>query len=162
MQLEIHTDTSAARAFAQRAGLGKQTHVHTRLLWIQEQVKQGRIGVLRVGTRDNKADLFTKPLAAPLVRRHLASIGLEFRNTWSQLRRGLEANASAVFPTEESFERPIVKQRIAALEEQLARLRTEEERDPGRDRPGKSSLGDQAGGGGALRAVIYPQPWGLV
>eukprot|EP00971_Amphidinium_carterae_P201459 3997400-Amphidinium_carterae.1 len=37
MEVEIHSDSSAARAFAQCAGLGKQKHVHTRLLWIQEQ-----------------------------------------------------------------------------------------------------------------------------
>eukprot|EP00971_Amphidinium_carterae_P190238 3775860-Amphidinium_carterae.1 len=64
MQVEIHSDSSAARAFAQRAGLGKQKHVHTWLLWIQEQVEQGRISILRIGTRDNEADLLTKPLAA--------------------------------------------------------------------------------------------------
>eukprot|EP00971_Amphidinium_carterae_P030672 603680-Amphidinium_carterae.1 len=56
MQVEIHSDSSAARASAQRAGLGKQKHVHTRPLWIQEQVEQGRIGVQRVGTRDNEAE----------------------------------------------------------------------------------------------------------
>eukprot|EP00971_Amphidinium_carterae_P261947 5195798-Amphidinium_carterae.1 len=166
MQVEIHSDSSAARAFAQRAGLGKQKHVHTRLLWIQEQVEQGRLGVLRVGTRDNEADLLTKPLAAPLVRRHLASIGFEFRNTWSKLHRGLEADTPAIFPTdqlEESLERPTVKQRIAALEEQLAKLRPEDK--PGRfDGHGASSMGvprltqEQSSQGGVQLCVLQFLP----
>eukprot|EP00971_Amphidinium_carterae_P252082 5005057-Amphidinium_carterae.1 len=74
MQVEIHSDSSAARAFAQREGLGKQKHVHTRLLWIQEQVEQGRIGIKRVGTRDNEADMLTKPLPANVVMKHLTSL----------------------------------------------------------------------------------------
>eukprot|EP00971_Amphidinium_carterae_P170293 3374130-Amphidinium_carterae.1 len=67
MQVEIYGDSSAAKAFAQRAGLGKQKHVHTRLLWIQEQVElleQGCIGTRRVGTWENEMDLLTKSLAA--------------------------------------------------------------------------------------------------
>eukprot|EP00971_Amphidinium_carterae_P172556 3420470-Amphidinium_carterae.1 len=74
MPVEIHSDSSAARAFAQRARLGKQKHVHKRLLRIQEQVEQGRIGIRRVGTRE--ADLLTKPLAAGLVKKHVASLGV--------------------------------------------------------------------------------------
>eukprot|EP00971_Amphidinium_carterae_P095561 1890929-Amphidinium_carterae.1 len=45
MQVEIHSDSSVTRAFAQRAGLGKQKQGHTRLPRIQKQVEQGRIGV---------------------------------------------------------------------------------------------------------------------
>eukprot|EP00971_Amphidinium_carterae_P263546 5228508-Amphidinium_carterae.1 len=52
VSLEIHSGSSAARAFAEREGLCKQKHVQTRLLWIQEQVEQGEIGIQRVGARD--------------------------------------------------------------------------------------------------------------
>eukprot|EP00971_Amphidinium_carterae_P245581 4877195-Amphidinium_carterae.1 len=74
MSVEVHSYSSAARAFAQREGLGKQKHVHARLLWIEEQVEQGRIGIQCVGTRDNEADMPTKPLPANVVRSHLKSL----------------------------------------------------------------------------------------
>eukprot|EP00971_Amphidinium_carterae_P212009 4206968-Amphidinium_carterae.1 len=43
------SDSSAFRALSQKAGLGKQKHVRTKILWIQEQVEQGRVGIERVG-----------------------------------------------------------------------------------------------------------------
>eukprot|EP00971_Amphidinium_carterae_P182986 3631147-Amphidinium_carterae.1 len=130
---ELHT--AAARKvckfrfkgqFAQRLGLGRQRHVHTRLLWIQEQVAQGRIGIQRVDIPDNEADLLTKPLAATLVRKHLASLGFEYRTVWSMLHRGLAASA-ALSPQEGGLEeRTSVKQRVAALELQLQALQRAE------------------------------------
>eukprot|EP00971_Amphidinium_carterae_P204085 4049783-Amphidinium_carterae.1 len=97
MSVEIHSDSSAARAFAQREGLGKQKHVHTRLLWIQEQVEQGRIGIKRVGTRDNEADVLTKPLAATVTKRATAANSAQDRDRQTQ---------------------NWVRQRVAALEQQ--------------------------------------------
>eukprot|EP00971_Amphidinium_carterae_P094897 1877755-Amphidinium_carterae.1 len=70
MRVGVHSNSSAARVFAQREGLGNQKHVQTRLLWIQEQVEQGRIGIQRMGTRDNEADMLTKPLPANVVKKH--------------------------------------------------------------------------------------------
>eukprot|EP00971_Amphidinium_carterae_P163334 3238559-Amphidinium_carterae.1 len=91
----MHSDSSAARAFAQKERLGKQTHVHARLRWIQERVEQGRIGILRLGAQDNKADMLTKALAANVVKRNLASLGFECRTAWSQLQCALEVSAAS-------------------------------------------------------------------
>eukprot|EP00971_Amphidinium_carterae_P054415 1072009-Amphidinium_carterae.1 len=35
--VEVFSDTSAARAFAQWKGLGRQKHVHVRWLWVQDK-----------------------------------------------------------------------------------------------------------------------------
>eukprot|EP00971_Amphidinium_carterae_P348723 6490642-Amphidinium_carterae.3 len=109
-----------------------QKHVHTRLLWIQEQVEQGRIGIQRVGTResDNEADILTKPLPANVVRRHLKSLGFKYRTTWSQLHRSLETPALCALDSEgaataanSAQDRGVpsysVRQRVEALEAQL-------------------------------------------
>ena len=45
MSLEILTDSSAARAFESRRGLGLQRHVQTRCLWLQERVAAGHLSI---------------------------------------------------------------------------------------------------------------------
>ena len=54
------TDSSAAKSIAQREGVGKVRHLDTRALWLQAEVKLGRLSMLKVGTDDNLADIGTK------------------------------------------------------------------------------------------------------
>ena len=54
------TDSSAAKSIAQREGVGKVRHLDTRALWLQAEVKVGRLTMLKVGTDDNLADIGTK------------------------------------------------------------------------------------------------------
>ena len=63
----LYSDSSAARAIIFRRGLGKLKHVSIRQLWLQDQMRDGRIQVCRVTTEANTADLLTKGLAP---RRH--------------------------------------------------------------------------------------------
>jgi len=60
----VRSDSSSARSFTSRRGLGRQRHVMTRFLWIQERVAAGHIRIARVGTDSNAADLLTKALPA--------------------------------------------------------------------------------------------------
>ena len=43
--VELHTDSSAAKSFASRRGLGKMRHVDIKFLWLQESVKLGNVRV---------------------------------------------------------------------------------------------------------------------
>ena len=43
LTLKIRTDSSAAKGFATRRGLGRQRHVSTSFLWLQDKVRQGRV-----------------------------------------------------------------------------------------------------------------------
>eukprot|EP00971_Amphidinium_carterae_P291021 5779061-Amphidinium_carterae.1 len=79
--------------------------------------------------------MLTKPLAATVVKKHLASLGYEYRTTWSQLHRQLEADAAALFALDREGAATAansaqledrgkqaqnwVRQRVAALEQQL-------------------------------------------
>ena len=58
-QLEIHTDSSAARGVVMRTGSGKLKHLSTKQLWIQEYVSEGSVVVTKVPREDNAADAFT-------------------------------------------------------------------------------------------------------
>ena len=56
----VLTDSAAARGIANRVGLGKIRHLDTRLLWLQELVRDGRVRVRRVRGDSNPADHLTK------------------------------------------------------------------------------------------------------
>ena len=64
LTLKIRTDSSAAKGFATRRGLGHQRHVSTRFLWLQDKVSKGELQVVKVGTADQLADFLTEPVAA--------------------------------------------------------------------------------------------------
>ena len=57
---QIFTDSSAAIGTASRRGNGKMRHVRVGMLWIQEQVEDGSIGISKVKGEDNPADVLTK------------------------------------------------------------------------------------------------------
>jgi hypothetical protein len=76
MSLELYSDSSSARAFTSRRGLGKQRHVETRFLWLQDRVARKHLTVHKVGTHANIADILTKCVNGPLLARHVREIGL--------------------------------------------------------------------------------------
>ena len=64
VELKAFTDSSSARAIAARQGVGKIKHLATRMLWLQQAQKGGRLSVHSVPTARNPADIATKPLAS--------------------------------------------------------------------------------------------------
>ena len=58
----LYVDASAAIGVAQRTGLGKIRHLDTGSLWLQQAVKNKKIGILKVKGTENPADLMTKYL----------------------------------------------------------------------------------------------------
>ena len=80
LTLKIRTDSSAAEGFATRRGLGRQRHVSTRFLWLQDKVSKGELKVVEVGTADQLADF--------LLAEKSPELGLEFREGRSFLQRG--------------------------------------------------------------------------
>ena len=89
LSVSIASHSSAARAFAHRQGLGKQKHVMTKFLWIQEKVLSRLLKIIPVGTKVNVADLLTKCVSNATASRHLKAMGFVFRSVWSKLHRKL-------------------------------------------------------------------------
>jgi hypothetical protein len=96
MKFELHSDSSAARAFASRRGLGKMRHVQTRYLWLQERVARGDITVVRVHTDANVADILTKAVTQVLLDRHLRTLGYRFATGRSKVAKQLLGGTDAV------------------------------------------------------------------
>ena len=75
MELKVLTDSSSAKAFASRRGLGRMKHIQTRFLWIQERLALKHFVLNKVGTLLNRADVLTKQLSAKEMYGHLEAIG---------------------------------------------------------------------------------------
>ena len=60
--VHLGTDSSAAKSFVSRRGLGKMRHLEIRDLWLQKEVREGKVEVSKVRGTENPADLMTKIL----------------------------------------------------------------------------------------------------
>jgi hypothetical protein len=60
--VHLGTDSSAAKSFVGRTGLGKMRHIEIRELWLQKEVKEGKVLVHKVLGTENPADLMIKIL----------------------------------------------------------------------------------------------------
>ena len=75
--MHIGTDSSAAKSFVGRQGLGKMKHLEMRDLWLQKEVKQGKVVVHKVSGTENPSDLGTKILNAAEITERLEGMNLE-------------------------------------------------------------------------------------
>ena len=81
-KVQLFTDSSAAKSFVSRTGLGRMKHLEIRDLWLQREVGLGKVLVNKVlGTR-NPADLMTKYLKRWEIEVRLGLMGL--RIEWSK------------------------------------------------------------------------------
>ena len=70
----VCTDASAAIGIVHRQGLGKTRHIDVQYLWVQREVYEEKLKVIKVGTDANPADLLTKFLKAETVEAHLENL----------------------------------------------------------------------------------------
>ena len=70
------TDSDAGRALATRLGVGKQRHIQTRYLWLQEKIRGHALAVKRLPGERNVGDLGTKHLDAKRMQYLLGLMGL--------------------------------------------------------------------------------------
>ncbi len=64
LEWRLHTDSAAAKTIVSRSGVGKVRHLATKVLWVQEAVKDGRIEVATVRGDRSRADILTKTKSA--------------------------------------------------------------------------------------------------
>ena len=79
---EAWTDSSAAKSFVSRRGLGKMRHLELRDLWLQREVGDGKVVVKKILGAENPADAMTKFLNVQLLQDRLRrlSIRLEWNS----------------------------------------------------------------------------------
>ncbi|CAK0830015.1 unnamed protein product [Prorocentrum cordatum] len=79
-KVKVVSDSSAARGFASRRGVGKLKHVQTRYLWVQERIVMQHLELGKIGTAENRSDLLTKPLGRKEIDVHMKGINQEYRS----------------------------------------------------------------------------------
>ena len=76
VRIRLRMDAAAARSVLCRQGVGKIRHLEVKVLWAQDQTKNGRVLVEKVEGTLNTADIGTKPLEEKTLVRHRGSWGL--------------------------------------------------------------------------------------
>ena len=78
-EIALGTDSSAAKSFVARRGLGRMRHIEVRDLRLQEEVRKGGVRVVKLAGEENPADLMTKYLHEKEISIRLEGMGMEMR-----------------------------------------------------------------------------------
>ena len=89
--VQLGTDSSAAKSFVMRRGLGRMRHLEIRDLWLQREVREGRVIVEKISGVENPADLMTKILPMRDIEERLRRMNLEMK----RLKRRVEEKEGA-------------------------------------------------------------------
>ena len=81
----LYADASAAIGVAGREGLGRIRHLDTQSLWLQQALRQRRLGLGKVLGTENPSDLMTKHVDAKLLGEHVRAMGCEFKDGRAEL-----------------------------------------------------------------------------
>ena len=73
----LGTDSSAAKSFVCRRGLGKMRHIEIRDLWLQKEVMKGLVKIVKIPGDENPADLMTKFLKVEIIDQRLKEMNLK-------------------------------------------------------------------------------------
>ena len=79
LKVRIHMDFTIGICIGSRQGLGGMKWIHARFLWVQDETKEKRIQILKVGTQFNYSDILTKRVTAETMNRLMADMGFEIR-----------------------------------------------------------------------------------
>ena len=75
----MYTDSSTAKSIANRKGTGRVRHIEVCQLWIQQEVANNRIEIIKVKGENNIADVLTKHVDKCTLLKHLERINVERR-----------------------------------------------------------------------------------
>ena len=76
VKMRLWLDSTSAQSFFNRLGPGRAKHLSTRILWSQQAMRKKWFTVERVSTKENPADLNTKPLSKERREYLMKKIGL--------------------------------------------------------------------------------------
>lgn len=77
--LWLGTDSSAAKSFVCRRGLGRMRHLDIRNLRLQKEIADGRVEVFKVPGKENPADLMTKILSENEIEERLFRLNIQYK-----------------------------------------------------------------------------------
>ena len=78
VEIDVKCDSSAARAMANRVGLGRTKHVDVKYLWVQQVIQHRLARVAPVSSNENLSDIGTKRVPGDRLHELCRNIGLSF------------------------------------------------------------------------------------
>ena len=57
VEVQVNTDSSAAKSITARRGAGRVRHIEVRELWVQDRVAKGELKIVKVKGEENVADV---------------------------------------------------------------------------------------------------------
>ena len=76
-RIQIFSDRTSAIGICRRRGLGRVRHLAVADLWIQERVRSKDFDLCKIPGKDNHADIMTKFVDGPTLRRHIDELCLQ-------------------------------------------------------------------------------------
>ena len=77
--LRLQTDATAAIGMSRRLGVGKIRHLDVSLLWVQHQVRNGRVALEKIPSSENPGAAVTKYLGNADLAAHMQRMTIEFQ-----------------------------------------------------------------------------------
>ena len=75
----LETDSSAAKACAERPGSGRMKHISVKYRYLQEAVANQEVKVRKIGTKHNVADSLTKGVSQDVLNKMLRELRIEVK-----------------------------------------------------------------------------------
>ena len=72
--VELFTDSSAAKGIAMRRGLGEVRHIELCEMWLQEQAAKGKVKIQKLTGEENIGDSLTKPSSSERIMQTLVGV----------------------------------------------------------------------------------------
>ena len=77
----LETDSSAAKANAERPGCGKMKHISVKYRYLQDAITNQEVWLRKVGTKNNVAECLTKTVNQHVLRNMLTTLKIELLET---------------------------------------------------------------------------------
>ena len=88
--IRLGVDSMAAKQFVARRGLGRMRHLDIKNLWLQKDVRDGLLEVVKIPGTTNPADLMTKILTSKEIEDRLEMMNIKVRYSPGCLGRKLQ------------------------------------------------------------------------
>ena len=76
VEVQVNTDSSAAKSITARNGAGRVRHIEVRELWVQDRVAKGELKIVKVKGEDNLVDGLTKHVDKQKMEQYMKACGI--------------------------------------------------------------------------------------
>ncbi len=97
VEVQVNTDSSAAKSRTARKGAGRVRHIEVRELWVQDRVAKGELKIVKVKDEENVADGLKKHVDKQKMEQYVKACGMVRRSGRHELSPSLGDRHLIVF-----------------------------------------------------------------